>query len=57
MTQDYIVMQVTETGEEFCAKRAYTYDEAGEWIDENADNYPESKFYIEHAAAFYDEGY
>ena len=41
------VMQVTETGEEFCVKDNLTLDEAEDFIEEHEENYPESSFYTE----------
>lgn len=43
----YCVIQVTETGEEFCVQEFRTENLALAWLDANADNYPESSFYIE----------
>jgi len=45
----YKVMQVTETGEEFCAYEGSEY-QCNKWIDENADCYPESDFYVRESA-------
>ena len=45
----YKVIQVQETGEECVAYTCATEDEADSWIDANADQYPESGFYIERA--------
>lgn len=46
MTNSFRVMQQCETGEESCA---YDGTEASceAWIDDNADQYPESNFWIE----------
>ena len=44
---NYKVMQTTETGEEFCVADFRKEELAEAWIKENADNYPESGFYIE----------
>ncbi len=43
----WLVIQVTETGEEVCAGEFRAEAHAAFWIDENRDNYPESRFYIE----------
>ncbi len=45
----YKVIQVQETGEECVAYTCATEDEADSWIDANADQYPESGFYVERA--------
>ena len=39
-------MQSTETGEEFNVFQG-TEDECDDWIEENADQYPESTFFLE----------
>ena len=44
----WAVIQVTETGEEFNAGMFRTEDHAEFWIEENAENFPESTFYVEH---------
>jgi hypothetical protein len=41
------VIQVTETGEEFCQGEFRAEGHANFWIEENAENYPESTFYVE----------
>lgn len=46
MTTLYSVIQETETGEEF-AVFSGTQWECESWIDENAEFYPESRFYLE----------
>ena len=43
------VMQVTETGEEFCVHTGCNED-CEDWIENNAANFPESTFYIESSA-------
>ena len=43
----YKVIQVQETGEECVAHTGATEDEAGSWIEDNADQYPESSFHVE----------
>lgn len=40
------VMQVTETGEEFCVFEG-SASQCDYWMDENADNFHESRFYVE----------
>lgn len=51
MSATYRVMQIIETGEEFCA---YEGSEAQcvRWIEDNGGNYPESGFYVEPASSF-----
>ena len=43
----YRVMCTQETGEEACHLSDVSYDEAHNWISENADGFPESKFFVE----------
>ncbi len=40
-----IIVQVTETGEEFEVEKFRTDDACDMWISKNQDNYPESTFY------------
>lgn len=40
------VMQSMETGEERCAYEG-TARQCDQWIDDNADQYPESQFWVE----------
>ena len=42
----YRVMQVTETGEEFWAFEG-SQPQCYDWIDTNAEEFPESTFYVE----------
>jgi hypothetical protein len=46
------VIQVTETGEEFCAHTGCAED-CEDWIENNAENYPESSFYTEQGNVIY----
>ena len=46
MSATYRVMQVTETGEEVNVYEG-SKAQCDRWIDDNADNYPESGFYLE----------
>ena len=48
------VMQVTETGEEFCIHTGCLED-CEDWIENNAGMYPESSFYL-HAGKVIDYG-
>jgi len=41
----YCVMQVTETGEEFCVSSG-DEGECFDWIEDNREQFPESKFYV-----------
>lgn len=41
------VMQTQETGEQVNVFEADTYEAADQWIEDNAENYPESTFCIE----------
>ena len=44
----WFVIQETETGEEFYVDGEFELKHHAElWIEENRDNYPESRFYIE----------
>lgn len=46
--ETYRVMAIMETGEETCLKSGfYSFDDADTWIEENSDNYPELRFFIE----------
>lgn len=45
MATEYGVMQITETGEEFCVFTG-SESEVMDWLDENEGQYPESKFYV-----------
>jgi hypothetical protein len=44
-----------ETGEEHCSLSDATYDEAHNWINENADAFIESKFWVEEIEDYTDE--
>ena len=44
----WVVIQVTETGEEFGRDLFRSKDHAELWIEENHHQYPESTFYVEH---------
>jgi hypothetical protein len=44
----WVVIQVTETGEEFGRDLFRTEEHAWFWIDQNCEQYPESTFYVEH---------
>lgn len=43
----WVVIQVTETGEEFGLDEFRALEHAEFWIEENKDQYPESTFEIE----------
>ena len=43
----WLVVQVTETGEEFGRDEFRAKQHAELWIEENASQYPESTFYVE----------
>lgn len=45
MPYQYVVMQITETGEEFCAHSG-SEEDCFDWIEDNREQYPESKFYV-----------
>lgn len=47
MDNSYRIMQVTETGEEFCIEDGLSIDEAEEWVSSNANLFPECEFKIE----------
>ncbi len=46
----YQVVQILETGEEVMAHEATYNDAAHQWIEDNADLYPESVFRIDRIA-------
>ena len=43
----WVVIQITETGEEFGLEAFRSQQHAWAWIEDNADNYPESDFRVE----------
>ena len=43
----FVVIQRTETGEEFGLDLFRTEDHAWFWIEQNAENFPESQFRVE----------
>ena len=47
MADSYRIIQVTETGEEFCAEDGHSLEGAEEWLSSNAHLYPECGFKIE----------
>ena len=47
MKTRFYVMQVTETGEEFCRADFEDCCAAEWWIDKYHEGYPESRFYVE----------
>jgi len=44
VADSYRIMQVTETGEAFCVEDGLTMEEADDWIQSNAGDFPESTF-------------
>lgn len=43
----WLVIQQLETGEEVCVGEFRAKHHAEFWIDENRDNFPESRFFID----------
>jgi hypothetical protein len=52
----YRVMQNTEDGMDFCAQGGFaTWEAADQWIDTNANQWPESRFYVESEQCYHHE--